>query len=105
MRRKMPWLPIFRFAHGISTSFLPRFGVVKGVVSSLLNLSINERGGGAAAPSAGLPLATSLDLASYYYKNFSCFFRDRDGIQDNEDNCPNSHNAAQLDNDSDKSGW
>ena len=47
-----------RFAHGISTSFLPRFGLFKVVVSSLLNLSINERGG-AAAPSAP-PLATSL---------------------------------------------
>ena len=57
MRRKMPRLPISRFAHGISTSFLPRFGVVKGVVSSLLNLSINERGGTAAPPP---PLATSL---------------------------------------------
>ena len=33
-----------RFAHGISTSFLPRFGLFKVVVSSLLNLSVNERG-------------------------------------------------------------
>ena len=32
-------------------------------MSSLLNLSINERGGGAAAPSAPPPLATSLLLA------------------------------------------
>ena len=49
-----------RFAHGISTSFLPRFGLFKVVVSSLLNLSINERGGREPRLPRLPPLATSL---------------------------------------------
>ena len=36
--------------------------------------------------------------------NIFLLFRDRDGIQDSEDNCPHVANAAQLDNDSDKQG-
>jgi hypothetical protein len=39
-----------------------------------------------------------------FLQTFLVLFRDRDGIQDSEDNCPNDANAAQLDNDSDKSG-